>query len=204
MTRTRTFFHVHSLPVQWCSSWSHFFSIANKQEDKTLTLSNGNNDRLCNLPIAISLGKWSVSYRIELKLLSLWWHKWTHTHTYIYTCIYLHIHMEQSWKGKTHWDRLRPGILYYSACTWPKVSLSSKIQRNYKGLKIAVHMLHSWGKWWTRRYKKTKTQLTLLKSRSKSRVLRMPPALNTAKRLGESPKPPLRSGPRYTFYPHPI
>ena len=127
-----------------------------------------------------------------------------HTHTYIYTCIYLHIHMEQSWKGKTHWDRLRPGILYYSSCTWPKVSSSSKIQRNYKGLKIAVHMLHSWGKWWTRRYKKIKTQLTLLKSRSTSRVLCMPPALNTAKRLGESPKPPLWSGPRHTLHPHPI
>ena len=92
-----------------------------------------------------------------------------HTHTYIYACIFsLHIHIEQSWKGKTHWDRLRPGILYYSACTWPKVSSRSKIQRNYKGLKIALHMLHSWDKWWTRRYKKTKTQLTLLKSRSKN------------------------------------
>ena len=50
------------------------------------------------------------------------------------------------------WDRLGPGTLCCSACTWTKISSSNKIQRNYKGLKITV--MGSWGKLWTARYKK--------------------------------------------------
>ena len=48
---------------------------------------------------------------------------------------------------------LRPGIsgtLCCSACTWT----NSRIQRNYKGLKITACM-RNWGKLWTIRYKKT-------------------------------------------------
>ena len=51
-------------------------------------------------------------------------------------------------------DRLGPGTLCCSACTWTNVSWSNRIQRNYKGLKITACMC-SWGKLW-RRYKKTK------------------------------------------------
>ena len=50
------------------------------------------------------------------------------------------------------WDRLGPGTLCCSACTWTNSSSSNKIQRNYKGLKITV--MGSWGKLWTARYKK--------------------------------------------------
>ena len=50
---------------------------------------------------------------------------------------------------------LGPGTLCCSACTWTNISLSNKIQRNYKGLIITACMC-SWGKFWTTRYKKTK------------------------------------------------
>ena len=50
------------------------------------------------------------------------------------------------------WD---PLIQCCNTCTWTNVSLSNKIQRNYKRLKIIVCMC-SWGKLRTRRYKKTK------------------------------------------------
>ena len=53
------------------------------------------------------------------------------------------------------WDMLGTGTLCCNACSWTNVSLNNKIQRNYKGLKISVCM-HSWGKLWTTRYKKTK------------------------------------------------
>ena len=52
------------------------------------------------------------------------------------------------------WDRLGPGTLCFSACTWTHVSSGNRIQRSYKGLKITACM-RSWGKFWTR-YKKTK------------------------------------------------
>ena len=39
-----------------------------------------------------------------------------------------------------YWDRLGPGTLGCIACTWTNVSLSNKIQRNYKGLKITVYV----------------------------------------------------------------
>ena len=42
------------------------------------------------------------------------------------------------------WDRLGPGTLCYSACTWIDVSSRNSIQRNCKGLKITVCM-RSWG-----------------------------------------------------------
>ena len=71
--------------------------------------------------------------------------------------------------------------------------------------------MHSWGKLWTTRYKKTKkTQPALLKSweqkqgvASKSRVLCMPPALTT-KGVGKTPKPPLQPDPWTHPYPHAI
>ena len=36
-------------------------------------------------------------------------------------------------------DRLGPGSLCCSACTWTNISSSNKIQRNYKELKITMH-----------------------------------------------------------------
>ena len=75
----------------------------------------------------------------------------------------------------------------WTACTWTNVSSSSQMQRNYMGLKITACM-RSWGKFWAKN-RRRKTQLPLLKSweqkfcvGSKSRVLHMPPALNTIKR----------------------
>ena len=56
--------------------------------------------------------------------------------------------------SETGWN-LGPGTLCCSACIWTNIFSSNKIQRNYKGLKITVCM-HSWGKLWTARYKKTK------------------------------------------------
>ena len=54
---------------------------------------------------------------------------------------------------------LGSGIIYCSACTWINVFSSNKIQRHYKGLKMTACM-SSWGKLWTRRYKKTKNWTT--------------------------------------------
>ena len=64
--------------------------------------------------------------------------------------------------------------------------------------------VHSWGNLWTTRYKKTKkpkkqkTQLPLSKSQEQkqgvegtTRGLNIQPALNTSKRVGKTPKPPL-------------
>ena len=59
-----------------------------------------------------------------------------------------------SGQTETGWD-LGPGTLCCSACTWTNRSFSNKIQRNYKGLKRTARM-SSWGKLWTKRYKKTK------------------------------------------------
>ena len=58
------------------------------------------------------------------------------------------------------WDRPGPGtwdllLQWYSACAWTNVSLSNKIKRNYKELKITAYM-HRWGKFWITRYKKIK------------------------------------------------
>lgn len=50
---------------------------------------------------------------------------------------------------------LWPGTLCCSTYTWINVSLSNRIQKNYKELKTTVYLC-SWGKLWTTRYKKTK------------------------------------------------
>ena len=73
--------------------------------------------------------------------------------------------------------------------------------------------MHSWGKLWTTRYKKTKpnpTQLPLLKSReqkqgvgSKSRVLRVPPALNTTEGGAKHLSHPSAVTPGLTLLPSP-
>ena len=60
--------------------------------------------------------------------------------------------------------------------SWTNVSLSNKIQRNYKGLKISV-CTGSWGKLSTTRYKKTKSlNCHFWGAGSQSRVQHMPPA----------------------------
>ena len=37
-------------------------------------------------------------------------------------------------------ERLRPGSPCCNTCTWAKVSSKSRIQRNYKGLKLTTYM----------------------------------------------------------------
>lgn len=65
-------------------------------------------------------------------------------------------------------EKLEPGTLCFSACTWTNVFSSHKIQRKYKGPKITLCM-RSWGKLWTTRYKKTeKTNSYFEKLRSKT------------------------------------
>ena len=56
--------------------------------------------------------------------------------------------------SETSWD-LGPGTLCCSARTWTNISLSSKMQRNYKGLKKTA-CRQSWGKLWTIRYERPK------------------------------------------------
>ena len=74
-------------------------------------------------------------------------------------------------------DRLGPGTLCCSACTWTS---RNKIQRNYKGLKITAYVC-SWGKLWTT-YKKSKNlTATSEEPRAKVRVLHMSPAHNITK-----------------------
>ena len=61
------------------------------------------------------------------------------------------------------WDRLGPGTWDPLLQCWPlDISLSNRIRRNYKGLKITVCM-SSWGKLWTTKYKKAQTQLPLMR-----------------------------------------
>ena len=71
---------------------------------------------------------------------------------------------------ETGWD-LGPGALCYRACIWTNISLSNKIQKNYKGLKITACMC-SWGKLWTTRYQKDKqkTNCHFWKAGSKNTV----------------------------------
>ena len=58
----------------------------------------------------------------------------------------------KSTENETGWDL---GPFAAVLASGKNVSSSNKIQSNYKGLKIAACM-HSWGKLWTTRYKKTK------------------------------------------------
>ena len=51
--------------------------------------------------------------------------------------------------------RLQPGTFCCGACAWTNISSSSKVQRNYKGLKLAA-CSHSPGKVWTTRHKEAK------------------------------------------------
>ena len=75
--------------------------------------------------------------------------------------------------------------------------LSQKIKRNYKGLKITVHVC-SWGKLWTIIYKRptpTPRPLPLpnyhfWRAGSKSRVPRLSPAHTTTKGVGKPVQPP--------------
>ena len=100
-----------------------------------------------------------------------------------------------------------------SAYSWTNVSLSNKIQKNYKGLKITA-CICSWGKLWTTRHKKTlnpsatserlRTKTEGAVVGSKSRVLHIPPAPNTTKRVGRPFKPLSSPTPGHTPYPHPI
>ena len=80
------------------------------------------------------------------------------------------------------------------------------------GLKITVFMC-SWGKFWTKDTKRPKNPTATSEEPgaeqkqgvgSKSRVLSMPPALNTTRGVGKTPKPPLWPNAWTHPYPHPI
>ena len=89
------------------------------------------------------------------------------------------------------WDRLEPGTLGRSACTWKNISSSNKIQRNYKRLKITV-CVNIRDKLWTIRYERTqKGQLPLLKIWEQKQGLHTHLALNTTTEVGKPPKHPV-------------
>ena len=93
-----------------------------------------------------------------------------------------------------------PGTLCCSARTWTNDSSSNKIQRNYKGLKVAACMHTQVGQIMDKIRKDQKPNCHFRRAGSKSRVLHMRPAHTTTKGVGRPPKPRLWTHP----YPHPI
>ena len=95
-----------------------------------------------------------------------------------------------------------------SACTWIHLSLSNKIQRNYRGLKITgcMGVRANSGEKDTKKPKNPTATIEEPGKKqgfwSKSRLLCMPPALNITKGMGKTPKPPFRSNPWTHPYPH--
>ena len=78
-----------------------------------------------------------------------------------------------------------PLLWHCSAFTWTDVSLSKKIQRNYKGLKITVCM-RNWGKFSIKDTKRLKnTETTSEELEAKAGVLCMLPAHSITKRWAE-------------------
>ena len=85
----------------------------------------------------------------------------------------------------TYKKKRHPSINHCSTYTWTNIS-SSKIQRNYNGLKITAGT-HSWGKLWTKHSENKNLTATWEVSGAK------PSSTRTTKQVGRPPKPP--SGP---------
>ena len=66
----------------------------------------------------------------------------------------------QSEKPSENFVNKRTWRPFLECCPLGKSLLQQGTQRNHWGLKITRHM-HSWGKWWTIRYKETKTQASV-------------------------------------------
>ena len=102
----------------------------------------------------------------------------------LYIIILINVYiMNNLWMPCGRRDRVGPGTLCRSPCNWTNGSLSNKIQRNYKGLKITVCTVQL-GQDTKRSNNPTATsedQEQNLGVGSKSRVLCMPPVLNTTK-----------------------
>lgn len=86
-----------------------------------------------------------------------------------------------------------------NVCTWTQLSSSYKIQRNNIGLKITV-CLGTWGKFCTKRYKKTKKKksppkLPFLKIQEQKQGTAQVPCTQYHKGMGKPPKPLLQSDP---------
>ena len=102
----------------------------------------------------------------------------------------------------TGWD-LGPRILHCSACTWTNISQNNKIQRNIKGLKITACM-QQLGQIMDKRYFKTKTKLSLLKSKEQMQGAMHALCTQYHKWGRETTKPPRQSHPWTHSYSHPI
>lgn len=99
------------------------------------------------------------------------------------------------------WDRLRPGALDWSACTWTNISLNNRMQRNRNRLKRIAYT-HSWGKLWAIRYKKAKNPTAASEVLEQKQGTVHNPAYCTAKEWGWAdhqatllPNPPIRPCP---------
>ena len=131
------------------------------------------------------------SRAVDLLLLTMWPTGFPEANTGNYLNVILKLKVRQAGT----WD---PLLQCCNACTWTNVSLSNKIQRNHKGLKITACMC-SWGKFWTARYKETKKpNCHFWRARGKSRVLHTPPVHNTTDGVGKTPKPPSGPTPGHT------
>lgn len=107
----------------------------------------------------------------------------------------------ESFSQAGSWDSLLPCC---NVCTWTQLSSSYKIQRNNIGLKITV-CLGTWGKFCTKRYKKTKKEkkksppkLPFLKQKQGTAHV---PCTQYHKGMGKPSKPLLQSDPLDTPLP---
>ena len=96
------------------------------------------------------------------------------------------------------WDSLDPLLQCCNSWAWTNVSLSNKMQRNYMRLKITARLC-SWGKFWTKRYKKTPQNPSSPEElgakivyQEQKQVLSTLPALNTTKGWTNHPSHPCR------------
>ena len=85
----------------------------------------------------------------------------------------------------------RPGTLCRNAYTCTHLSSSNNMQRNCLGLNVTWVRAHL-GQFLDERYRDQNTQLPLWRGWSKSRILRLPPALNAGWGVGRPPKPPIQ------------
>ena len=88
----------------------------------------------------------------------------------------------------------RPGTLCCNAYTCTHLSSSNNMQRNCLGLNVTWVCAHL-GQFLDKRYRDQKTQLPLWRGWSKSRILRLPPALNAGWGLSHPSGHPLNTSP---------